>query len=268
MQYPIFQVDAFSDRIFGGNPAAVCPLTSWLPVQAMQQIAMENNLSETAFFVEAGDRYEIRWFTPITEVDLCGHATLAAAHVLFHHYKLAGDQISFYSHASGDLPVRREKNLLWLDFPSDQLHIDEEINLCYLEKWLGIAPKTAYRGKTDVMLVFENEDQIAEMQPDFQALSLVDTRGIIVTAPGRETDFVSRFFAPRCGIPEDPVTGSAHTSLIPFWAKKTGLHKLTARQLSARGGILYCRYAGARCHIGGMARTYLTGTIAIDDPVQ
>jgi PhzF family phenazine biosynthesis protein len=268
IQLPIFQIDAFSDRIFGGNPAAVCPLNTWLPAQTMQKIAMENNLSETAFFVKSGDQYEIRWFTPVTEVALCGHATLAAAYVLFHHYNVEGDQITFHSAASGQLPVRRQGDLLWLDFPSDELHTDERLNIKDFQKWLGYVPLAMGRGRSDIMLVFENQDQIAEMRPDFQALHAVEARGIIVTAPGKEASFVSRFFAPRCGIAEDAVTGSAHTTLIPFWAKQTGCNELTAHQLSARGGILFCRYLGARCQIGGMARTFLTGTIAIEDPVQ
>lgn len=268
LRLPIFQVDAFTDRIFGGNPAAVCPLKTWLPAQTMQKIAMENNLSETAFFVKNGDQYEIRWFTPVTEVALCGHATLAAAHVLFHHHNLAGDQITFHSPASGQLPVRRQDDLLWLDFPSDELHTDTLLNTNDFQKWLGFAPLTLLRGRSDIMLVFEHEDQIAEMRPDFQALHALEARGIIVTAPGKEVSFVSRFFAPRCGIHEDPVTGSAHTTLIPYWARQSGQHDLTARQLSARGGMLFCRYAGTRCLIGGKARTFLTGTIVIDDPMQ
>ncbi len=262
MNIRLYQVDAFAEKIFSGNPAAVCPLSEWIPDNVMQDIAMENNLAETAFFVKKGDRYEIRWFTPAVEVDLCGHATLASAHVLFNHEGHKEDKITFYSHRSGVLTVTREKQMLTLDFPADTL---KQINILD-EHWKGIGAKPVelYRGKTDFLMVFENESQIKSLKPDFKILNELDCRGVIATAKGDQVDFVSRFFAPQSGIDEDPVTGSAHTSLTPYWSKKLGKKILSAIQLSKRRGILTCTDNGDRILISGQARLYLSGEIQVD----
>ena len=262
MNIRIYQVDAFAEKIFAGNPAAVCPLSEWLPDDMMQNIAMENNLAETAFFVRKGDRYEIRWFTPAVEVDLCGHATLASAYVLFNHENHKEDKITFFSHRSGVLTVTSDEQLLTLDFPVDTL---KQINILD-EHWagIGIKPKELYRGKTDLMMVFENESQIKSLKPDFRLVNRLECRGVIATAKGDHVDFVSRFFAPQSGIDEDPVTGSAHTSLTPYWSKKLGKRTLNAVQLSRRRGILTCTNNGDRVFISGQGRLYLKGEIQID----
>lgn len=257
----IYQADAFTDILFGGNPAAVCPLDRWPEDYLLQQIAMENNLAETAFYVKQDERYEIRWFTPAVEVDLCGHATLAAAYVLFHHENHAGNQIHFHSPRSGKLTVTKQGDLLSLNFPADEF---KEVPLFdWLTEGFDQKPLFAFQGKTDYMLVFENEQQIRELKPDFTIISQLEGRGVIVTAPGTDVDFVSRFFAPQSGIPEDPVTGSAHTTLTPYWAKKLGKNELTARQLSQRGGYLECKHLGERVEISGKARLYLSGEIFV-----
>ena len=258
-QTKIYQVDAFTNEIFGGNPAAVCPLNEWLPDSMMQNIAMENNLAETAFYVKNGDRYEIRWFTPILEVDLCGHATLASSFVLFNHENHQGESITFFSHRSGILTVTRQKHLLTLDFPVDTLK-QEDVKDSHW-KGLGIKPKEVYRGKTDYMMVFEDESQIKSLRPDFRLVNELDCRGIIATSKGDAVDFVSRFFAPQSGIDEDPVTGSAHTSLTPYWSNKLGKKTLSAIQLSKRKGLLTCTDNGERILISGQARLYLKGEI-------
>jgi PhzF family phenazine biosynthesis protein len=257
----LYQVDAFAEKIFAGNPAAVCPLNDWLPEQVMQDIAMENNLAETAFFVKKDDRYEIRWFTPSVEVDLCGHATLASAYVLFNHENHRGDSITFYSHRSGILTVKKEHQQLTLDFPVDVLKQIEITD----EHWtaFGVKPKELYRGKTDFMMVFENESQIKNLKPDFKLLNNMDCRGVIVTAKGDTVDFVSRFFAPQSGIDEDPVTGSAHTSLTPYWSTKLGKKTLSAIQLSRRRGMLSCTDNSDRILISGQAKLYLKGEIQV-----
>lgn len=259
---PLYQVDAFTDQLFRGNPAAVCPLTEWLPDQLMQQIAAENNLAETAFFVPFDSGYKIRWFTPAVEVDLCGHATLATAFVLFYCLNYNSDSIKFFSDRSGELKVTHKEGLLNLDFPSDKIqheNIEDDIFSC-----LGVSPQVVFRGKSDFMAVFENEKQIISLLPDFSKIAALKARGLIVTAPGTEVDFVSRFFAPQSGIDEDPVTGSAHTTLIPYWSKRLGKTEMTAMQLSKRGGKLICSYRGERCLIGGKAVLYLNGEIQID----
>ncbi|MFN8208187.1 MAG: PhzF family phenazine biosynthesis protein [Bacteroidales bacterium] len=262
MRLPIYQVDAFTDNLFGGNPAAVVPLTDWLPSGLMQQIARENNLSETAFFIPDGTDFHIRWFTPGTEVALCGHATLATAHVLFYHLKYEGESVHFHSQ-SGILRVYRSKNKLVLDFPADAVcGIESDTGL---SSALGVSPVKSFRGRDDVLLVFENEEQIKVMQPDFGLLARCDARGVIVTAPGKTADFVSRFFGPRVGINEDPVTGSAHTLLTPYWAKQIGKTELSAVQLSERGGILQCSLRGDRVHIAGNAVSYLVGEIDVPE---
>lgn len=261
MKQKIYQVDAFTNELFSGNPAAVCPLSQWLSDELMQKIAEENNLAETAFYVKQDDHYQLRWFTPAVEVDLCGHATLAAAHVLFNHENHRGDIIRFHSPRSGELRVRKDGELLTMDFPADkptQTELSEELIAGF-----DIAPGMAYKGKTDLMLVFGNENDIRILKPDFGRIRKLGGRGVIVTARGDEVDFVSRFFAPQSGIDEDPVTGSAHTTLIPYWAGETGKTEMTAMQLSRRKGYLHCRYLGERVEISGEAQLYLKGRINV-----
>lgn len=262
MKLKIYQVDAFTDHLFSGNPAAVCPLEEWLDDNLLQQIAMENNLAETAFYVRKGNAYEIRWFTPSVEMALCGHATLAAAFVLYHYEHYEGEQILFQTKKSGDLSVKLQEKLLTLNFPSDRFQIitfPKQLKECF-----NYFPLEAYKGLNDFMLVFRNETQIASIRPDLEAVSRLDGRGVIVTAKGNETDFVSRFFAPQSGIDEDAVTGSAHTTLIPYWAAKLGKNELTAIQLSKRKGYLKCRYLNDRVEISGEAKLYMIGEIYID----
>ena len=261
MKRIIYQVDAFAREAFKGNPAAVCILDQWLEASLMQQIANENNLSETAFAVPVGKCYEIRWFTPEVEVELCGHATLATAHVLFNHMDYPGDWICFESIHSGRLMVKRKGDLLTLDFPVDIL--EEMVVPELIVTALQTPPLKAFRGKTDFMFVYTSAREIENMEPDFGLLAQAGGRGIIVTAPGDDVDFVSRFFAPQTGINEDPVTGSAHTSLTPYWSKVLGKERLTARQLSARGGELICEHKGERVEISGHAVTYMKGKIRI-----
>jgi PhzF family phenazine biosynthesis protein len=260
MLIPFYQVDAFTDRLFGGNPAGVCPLDNWLPDEIMQNISMENNLSETAFFVPKVNRFHIRWFTPKVEVNLCGHATLASAHVIFHYLGFNREAISFESR-SGILNVTREDDLLILDFPANKPSRTALPN--DFVQSLNITPIQCYRGKEDYLLLYKSQQEIEALIPDFKRLEKVDARAVIVTAPGDTADFVSRFFAPRVGVDEDPVTGSAHTVLIPFWAEKLGKTEMNALQLSRRGGTLFCRLKGDRVDIGGKAVTYLKGEISL-----
>jgi PhzF family phenazine biosynthesis protein len=258
MKIKLFQIDAFTDKIFGGNPAGVCPLDSWLPEELMQQIAMENNQAETAFFVRNRDRFEIRWFTPEVEVDLCGHATLAAAFVIFQWQNFPDPIIEFQSR-SGLLRVMKNGNFLTLDFPADKPQ--KAAVPQGLIAGIKLQPLEIYKGKTDYMLVYSTPEEIEDLKPDMGIISKVNARGIIVTAPGRDVDFVSRFFAPQSGISEDPVTGSAHTTLAPYWAARLGKAILNARQLSKRRGWLQCRLAGDRVEISGQARAYMAGEI-------
>jgi len=260
MRIRMFQVDAFTDKLFGGNPAAVCPLEAWLSAEAMQLIAMENNLSETAFYVKGKDRYKIRWFTPAVEVELCGHATLATGYVIFHYDGYEGQMIKFDS-ASGLLTVKKNGDFLTMNFPAD---VPAPVEIPQgLAEALGARPIEAYKGRNDFLLIFGSEKDVTDMMPDFGALGKIPTRGIIVSARGKNADFVSRFFAPQVGINEDPATGSSHTLLTPYWASKLGKLELTAAQLSKRRGSLKCRLAGNRVEISGQAKTYLTGTIEI-----
>ncbi len=261
MSYAIYKIDAFTDDLFKGNPAAVCPLLSWPEADVMQKIAMENNLAETAFYVKGEKCIEIRWFTPTVEVDLCGHATLAAAFVLFRFDGYIGNEINFYSIRSGALPVRKEGDFITLNFPADVYNEIEPTELMY--KAFDHMPVAVLKGKTDYLFVFETEEQIQSITPDLQTISELDSRGVIITAPSAEVDFVSRFFAPQSGIPEDPVTGSAHTTLTPYWQKKLNKNILTAKQLSKRGGFLKCRFLGQRVEISGQARLFLKGEIFI-----
>ena len=260
MDIPIYQVDAFHNELFKGNPAAVCILDEWLPTETMQAIGMENNLSETAFIVKAGTGYEIKWFTPLSEVDLCGHATLATAHVLFNHLDFKGDSIEFFS-ASGILYVKQRKNgLIYLDFPAQQPSIVENKEI--YGNVMGSNPKSALIGKK-LMLVYEHEEDVLNLKPDFKQLINMNDIGVIATAPGNDFDFVSRFFAPAVGIDEDPVTGSAHTHLIPYWSQVLNKKYLSAWQCSKRGGILLCENQEDRVLIGGNAITYMNGFIHI-----
>jgi PhzF family phenazine biosynthesis protein len=258
MELKIYQADAFADAVFSGNPAAVIPLGEWLPDSILQKIALENNLSETTFFVDEPEGLRIRWFTPAAEVRLCGHATLASAHILFNHLGFAGDVISFNS-LSGVLKIERSEGLLWLDFPASELRqVEIPANLTAA---VGCTSLECWRGRDDFMLVFDSEETIRSISPDFQAILKSECRGLIVTAPGQEVDFVSRFFAPRVGVNEDPVTGSAHTMLIPYWSKKLSKTEMQAQQVSKRGGSLQCLNLGNRVKIGGKAVTYLEGRI-------
>ncbi len=259
--HTIFQVDAFSNKIFGGNPAAVCPLDKWLEDELMQNIAMENNLSETAFFVKEGNQFELRWFTPTIEVDLCGHATLASAHVIF-STEYPNDEITFFSPRSGILKVRKEGDLYTLNFPTDQLK-KVPVPQPVIEGLKLQSIIEVFKGKTDYMVVVENQSQIENLNPDFKQLSQLDARGIIVTAPGDQVDFVSRCFFPQVGVDEDPTTGSAHTTMTPYWAKKLNKTQMDAIQLSKRKGFLQCKYLEERVEISGHAKTYLTGEITI-----
>ena len=262
MNLQIFQVDAFTREVFAGNPAAVCPLTEWLANETMQKIALENNLAETAFFVKNGDAYEIRWFTPKIEVDLCGHATLASAFVIFDCLNLEEKQVNFYSARSGNLSVEKQGDLLVLDFP--RYPVNEIEMLPELTEAVGRASQKMWETQGNMaMLLFESEEDIKSIEPDMSALAKIPFDEVIVTAKGTDADFVSRMFAPRIGIPEDPVTGAIHCSLIPFWAERLGKQKLYARQLSARGGELFCELAGERVKIGGNAALYLKGEIYI-----
>jgi PhzF family phenazine biosynthesis protein len=260
MQMKLYQVDAFTEQAFTGNPAAVIPLETWLDVDTMQNIAAENNLSETAFFLpEKSGAYSIRWFTPTTEVALCGHATLATAHVLFHHMNHSEKVIRFHS-KSGELTVEKRNGLYWMNFPSQP---PEPIPVPKLiPDAIGAIP--IYSGmNVDLLIVVPDEQTVRNMKPDLKLLERMEARGVIVTAKGSDVDFVSRFFAPGVGVPEDPVTGSAHTVLTPFWAKRLSKNELTARQVSKRGGELQCRLLDGRVEIGGSAVTYLTGQIEL-----
>ena len=258
----IFQVDAFTEQLFAGNPAAVVPSTTWLPDELMQNIAAENNLSETAFIVPKDkDIFYIRWFTPTVEVDLCGHATLAAAHVCFEHMGHSGTEIKFDS-KSGQLSVRKENGLYVLNFPTDALTKANEYSHEF-EKILKTPVVETYRGKFDFLVVVKSETAVANVKPDFAKLRQVPARGVIVTAKGSEVDFVSRCFYPQSGVNEDPVTGSAHSSLMPYWAEKLTSNRLVARQISRRGGTLFCKFLGNRVEIAGNAVTFLSGELKL-----
>lgn len=261
MNLTIYHVDAFAEKPFTGNPAAVVPLEKWMSVEFLQKIGNENNLAETAFIVPKGKNYEIRWFTPTTEVDLCGHATLAAAYVVFNIIEPGLKKVVFHSLKSGDLTVTKVDDLIELDFPTDSIKPEENMVTVDLLLGIGKQPLLVFKGKTDYLLVFEKQSDIESLKPDFNRLERVWGRGVIVTAPGDEVDFVSRFFAPQSGINEDPVTGSAHTTLIPYWYGHTGKTHFTAKQLSPRGGILTCEYLGDRVRIAGKAWLYMQGQI-------
>ena len=254
----IYQVDAFTNDLFRGNPAAVVMLETELNDKVMQDIAAENNLSETAFVLPNHDEFNIRWFTPTVEVNLCGHATLASAHVIFNHLNNPNKVLTFSS-KSGLLDVRKDEDILYLDFPVDDFHSVEIID--EIKSGLKSTPIELYKGRDDYLAIFEDEESIRSISPNLDVLSKIETRGVIVSSQGKDVDFVSRFFAPRAGIPEDPVTGSAHTTLTPYWSRKLNKITLKANQLSQRGGELICMDKGSRIEIGGCAKTYLVGGI-------
>ena len=260
MKLQIYQVDAFTKQLFSGNPAAVVLCDSELSSGTMQSVAFENNLSETAFIISVNSNYQIRWFTPKIEVDLCGHATLAAGHVLFNHLDISGSKVTFISNR-GPLIVRKNGDILYLDFPADTIIPADPVGS--LISGLGSKPVELYKGRDDYLAIFENEDTIASLRPDMALISQVPSRGVIVSSIGNEVDFVSRFFAPQAGVAEDPVTGSAHTSLIPYWSNRLAKNELLARQISKRGGELICTNLGERVEIGGHAVTYLVGEVFI-----
>jgi PhzF family phenazine biosynthesis protein len=259
MRLPIYQVDAFTSRVFAGNPAAVMPLESWLPDSTLQAIAAENNLSETAFVVREGEGWRLRWFTPAIEVALCGHATLATALVMRHKLGAWRGSISFETR-SGTLMVSEDGDRLALDFPAQPPQ--PVARPAGLEVALGAAPVETLQN-IDLVCIFERAAQVRALDPDFRALARIDVRGVIATAPGEDCDFVSRFFAPRGGIDEDPVTGSAHCKLIPYWSRRLGKHALFARQISKRGGELWCTDRGERVTIAGHGVLVLEGTMEI-----
>ena len=261
MRIPIYQIDAFTDRQFAGNPAAVCPLPAWIPDETMQRIAEENNLSETAFFVPEGSGYRIRWFTPAAEIDLCGHATLASAFVVFTYLEPGTERVVFLSR-SGDLAVELRDGLLALDFPSRPAR--PVASPAGLAEALG-APPLSFLLARDFMAVYATEGEVAALRPDPDALLRLKIHSLIATAPGEQVDFVSRFFAPGMGIPEDPVTGSSHCTLVPYWSDRLGKKSLQARQISRRGGELACENLDGRVRIAGRAVRYLEGTIHVED---
>ena len=256
----IYQVDAFTNKVFKGNPAAVVPLNIWISDEIMLAIAQENNLSETVFFVEIDGTFDIRWFTPSCEIDLCGHATLAAAHIIFSELNYPHKTIEFNS-KSGKLLVEKNKDWYTLNFPSESIEEIETPEV--LQKALNVPILKTFKGKWKLLVELENKSVVENLAPNFNLLSQLESNGIIVTARGEKTDFVSRFFAPKLGINEDPVTGSAHTLLIPFWSEKLNKTKLKAFQLSKRTGYLKCKHLNDRVEMSGQAITYLKGQLTI-----
>ena len=259
MQLNLYQIAAFTDGPFSGNPAAVVPLREWLPEPTMQAIALENNLSETAFFVPRDDGgFDLRWFTPLVEVDLCGHATLATAWVLLNRLEPTGDSVTFHTR-SGPLTVSRDGARLAMDFPAQP---PTEAEIGNVADALGVEPEAVLAARY-AMAVMDSEETVRAIRPDFASIATLDIPELIITAPGRDCDFVSRFFAPAVGIDEDPVTGSAHCILIPYWSQRLGKTKLFARQVSSRGGALWCALKADRVAISGNAILYLEGTITL-----
>jgi predicted PhzF superfamily epimerase YddE/YHI9 len=261
MRTPYFRVHAFTSSPFGGNPAGVCPLERWLPDDLLQMVAAENNLSETAFFTKEGEQFHLRWFTPAVEVDLCGHATLASALVLFNELGWKERTIRFSSRG-GLLGATPLGDVIELDFPARPGAPCSAPDI--LLRGLGSAPVEVLKAR-DYLAVYRTSAEVAALQPDMQLLGQLDCLGVIVTAPGSDADFISRFFAPRAGVPEDPVTGSAHCTLIPYWAQRLGKSELFAKQISKRGGELFCRNEGERVAIGGRAVVYCRGELQLHD---
>jgi len=260
MKFPIYQIDAFTDERFRGNPAAVCILQEWLPDETMQNIAAENNLAETAFVVSRGSSLELRWFTPKIEVDLCGHATLATAYVFKEHLNYEPDEISFKTR-SGILKVIFGGNIMSMLFPSRPGTVCEAP--LQIVEGIKVQPLEVLKSVEDYMVVLRNEGEVVGLKPDLENIRKLEGRGVIVTSQGNEVDFVSRFFAPHAGIDEDPVTGSSHTTLIPYWSKKLNKRSMTALQVSKRGGKLFCEDLGERVKIAGKAVTFLVGEITV-----
>jgi len=261
VKLPMYQIDAFTDRIFAGNPAAVCPLERWLPYAVLQAIAAENNLAETAFFVKEEPDYRLRWFTPVAEVDLCGHATLASAAVIFLQLGFAGSSIRFQTR-SGVLTVERRGSGYAMDFPAAAPSACELSPA--LVEGLGAVPLAALNA-FDHIAVYATEQEVRALEPNFARLADLGLRGVVATAPGVEADFVSRFFAPKLGVNEDPVTGSAHCELAPYWGRRLGKSSMRADQLSPRGGTLLCELKGERVILSGRAAHYMTAEIYIPD---
>ncbi len=259
MRIRLVQVDAFTDKTFGGNPAAVCPLDRWLPDDLLQAIAAENNLSETAYFVPKGEDYELRWFTPVAEIDLAGHPTLATAWVMINTLGIARDRFVFHTKIGDTLVVTRESGRLAMDFPARP---PAPKDIGDVAAALGAKPIEVLAAR-DGFAVFAREDEVRALKPDMAKLAEIYGLGLIATAPGKDCDFVSRFFAPKHNIPEDPVTGSAHTTLIPYWAKRLGKSEMFARQVSARGGAIWCKHRGDRVTIAGTCAPYLDGWIEL-----
>ena len=260
MEIKIYQIDTFTNEIFSGNPAAVCPLSYWLEDTILQNIAMENNIS-TAFYVKKDNHYQIRWFTPTVEANLCGHATFAAVYVLFNYENHKENNILFYSPRSGNLTATKSRNLLFLNFQSDVLNkieLTEKFIKCF-----NIRPQSVFKGKRDYLFLFNNEQEVSSIKPEIKAISALEGRGIIVTTQAKEIDFVSRYFPVKLNELEDPVCASAHTSLIPFWAERLGKTDLSAIQLSERKGYLKCKYLNDRVEIGGDGKLYMMGKINI-----
>ncbi len=262
MDLTLYQIDAFTDHVFGGNPAAVCPLDAWLPDETMQAIATENNLSETAFFVPRGEDFEIRWFTPTDEIDLAGHPTLATAWVILNRLNPARHEVIFHTNLGDTLTITREAERLSMDFPARPPEATDHGGA--IAEALGGTP-TEVLAARDGFAVYASEAEVAALQPNMHLLAQIDHLGIIATAPGDEVDFVSRFFAPAAGVPEDPVTGSAHCTLIPYWAERLNKADLFARQISARRGTLWCRHRGERVTIAGHCAPYMRGTVTLPD---
>ncbi len=258
---PIYQADAFTSTLFSGNPAAIVPLSAWLNDQQLQSIAAENNLAETAYIVPHGDNFELRWFTPAVEVDLCGHATLATAHLLFTVLQPGRTEVEFLTRLAGTLKVVQQDNLIIMDFPARATQAIKTPQS--LTRALGTRPQATYRSSANLMCVFASEAEVQALTPDLSTIAALDCFAVIATAPGDTSgpDFVSRFFAPAQGIDEDPVTGSAHCTLAPFWSERLGKTRLTARQISPRGGTLHLDVEGERVKIAGEAVLYLKGEI-------
>ncbi len=263
MRIPLYQVDAFAARVFGGNPAAVCPLVSWIDDAVMQSIATENNLSETAFFVPRGADFELRWFTPVAEIDLAGHPTLATAYVILELLEPQRPSVRFHTRKSGMLTVEREGERLAMDFPATPPKPASGIDA--VAAALGARPHALLAAR-DLFAVFAREEEVRALEPDFGKVAALDGLGLIATARGKaggDADFVSRFFAPKHDINEDPVTGSAHCELIPYWAERLGEKRLFARQLSRRGGEIWCEDRGSRVRIAGRCAPFMTGSIEL-----
>ena len=263
MLLPIFQVDAFTSELFAGNPAAVMPLDAWLEDSLLQNIASENNLSETAYLVKNDEGYDLRWFTPGQEVDLCGHATLAAAHALFEHLGHGGDVVRFHTR-SGELVVTRSTDGLTLDFPASEAEpVDVDVAICNALGATASEALVVAGNPGKLLYVYEFEEDVAGLSPDINALLQASSHCVIASAPGNDCDVVSRFFAPQVGIDEDPVTGSAHCTLVPYWSKRLGLERLACRQISARGGDLDCRLADGRVYMTGRGVTFMQGSVTL-----